>query len=158
MPCRKVGFNEMGENQTNWNYHTAKNEQNSTQLLMVRIVDLCIPPSIKWNSKKRRKKKKSSFAWNRKSVYISNGKHLSRYNCAVDTGKSLCSVWTVDINIAVVGCVCVCVYGLTNKTIFHHILFSMCFVQANDFKRFWWMNENVESKLCINDFLYIFFN
>lgn len=39
-----------GENQTNWNYHTAKHEQNSTKLLMVRIVDLCILPSIKWNS------------------------------------------------------------------------------------------------------------
>lgn len=28
----------------------------------------------------------------KKCVCIANGKHLSRYNCAVDTGKAFCSV------------------------------------------------------------------
>lgn len=83
--------------------------------------------SLRIAAVEKKKKEKLISIETRKSVYISNGKHLSRRHCAgVKTGKVLCSIRTVDNN------ACAAEY----KTISTNgLLFSFCFFNKTISKR-----------------------
>lgn len=136
MEWRKSDKLELPHSQTRTKlYETLNGSNRRFMYSSIDQMEFSFPSNFQRNSKKRRRKNRHSLGTEK--VFTFRMANIYLDTIVQQTQEKHCVPYEQSISIQQSLVVCVCVYGLKNKTIFHHILFSMCFVQANDFKRFW---------------------